>query len=266
MVATALASVNIGGEHVRNESTIRRIRAVLFDLDDTLLDGASFARSIVLTCEHITERVPHLDVARLQQANATAFQQYWPEIARAWTHGYVSGRDVTLETWRRTLEECGCDDDDLVQFALETHERLAMESYKLYDDALGVLTALREANIRLGLVTNGAPDTQRSKLQALGIEPYFDAIVVSGELGMAKPDPRVFEAALEQLDVEAGTACHVGDNLHTDVAGANAAGLLSFWINRHGLRRNTSDPEPWAEIATLSDLRAVLKLDARRTG
>lgn len=244
----------------------RPIEAVLFDLDDTLLDAASFLRSIVLTCERIAERAPHLDAKHLQEANAAAFQEYWPQIARAWTHGIVSGREVTTETWRRTLQACGCADEELVLFARETHDRLAMESYRLYDDARGVLSTLQQANIRLGLVTNGAPDTQRSKLQALGIEPYFDAIVVSGELGMAKPDPRVFEAALEQLDVEAGTACHVGDNLHTDVAGANAAGLLSVWLNRYGARRKTSEPEPWAEITTLSDLRAVLQLDARRTG
>lgn len=233
---------------------MKDIKAVLFDLDDTLLDGESFARSIVQTCERIAQRMPGLDANRLWKANAAVFQDYWPQIAHQWTHGLLTGRDVTLETWRRTLLSCDCDDEELVQFAYETHDRLGLESYELYDDAERVLSSLREADIRLGLVTNGAPDTQRVKLQALGIEPLFAAVVVSGELGIAKPDPRVFEAALAQLDVDPAAACHVGDNLTTDVAGANAAGLVSVWINRHGARCKPGDPMPDVEITSLSRL------------
>lgn len=117
-----------------------------------------------------------------------------------------------------------------------------------------MLSSLQKANIRLGLITNGASDTQRLKLKALGIEPYFTTVVVSGELGMAKPDPRVFASALKQLELEPAAACHVGDNLTTDVAGANAAGLVSVWINRHGVRRKTDDPEPDVELTILSGL------------
>lgn len=236
------------------EHVMKPIVAVLFDLDDTLLDRQSFARSIVRTCERIAERVPELDANRLRRANAAVFQEYWPQIAKPWTDGVLSGRDVTRETWRRTLLACGCDDEELVQFAWQTHDRLALESYLLYDDAQSMLASLQEANIRLGPVTNGAPDTQRVKLQVLGIEPLFRAIIVSGELGIAKPAPRVFEAALAQLEVEPAAACHVGDNLTADVAGANAAGLASVWINRHGARRKAGDPEPDVEITTLSCL------------
>lgn len=233
---------------------LKNIEVVLFDLDDTLLDGESFVRSIVRTCERIAERVPDLDAKRLREANAAVFQDYWPQIAEPWTHGILSGRDVTRETWRRTLLACACADEELVQFAWQTHDQLATESYKLYDDAERVLRFLQESNIRLGLVTNGAPDTQRVKIQALGIEPYFGSVVISGELGIAKPDRRVFEAALAQLEVEPAAACHVGDNLATDVAGANAAGLVSIWMNRHGTRRKASDPKPDVEMTTLAGL------------
>src|SRR5690606_10059742 len=145
-------------------------------------------------------------------------------------------------------------------------DRLAFESYRLYDDVLCLLSSLKDADIRLGLVTNGASDTQRGKLQALGIEPYFTAVVVSGEMGIAKPDPRVFASALAQLGVEPAAACHVGDNLTTDVAGANAAGMVSVWLNRRGVHRRASDPEPDLEIASLSALPDVLQLAAGRSG
>lgn len=90
----------------------------------------------------------------------------------------------------RTLRACDCADERIVQFAFQIHDRLARESYRLFDDAPAVLAALRQAHIPLGLVTNGAPDAQRDKLRVLGIENMFAVIVVSGEVGVAKPDPR----------------------------------------------------------------------------
>src|SRR5690625_4166387 len=217
-------------------------RAVLFDLDDTLLDGNSFAQSIVRTCEQLAGAVPGLDAARIVEANAAAFAEYWPEISTKWATGILSGEDVTRETWRRTLRACGCVDEGIVQLAFEIHDRLARESYRLFDDAPAVLAALRQAHIPLGLVTNGAPDTQRDKLRALGIENVFAVTVVSGEVGVAKPDPRVFAHAFDGLKIGGEGVWHVGDNLSADIAGANAAGITSVWINRHGVSLKEDDP------------------------
>jgi len=79
-------------------------------------------------------------------------------------------------------------------------------------------------------------------------------VVISGEVGVAKPDSLVFELALAETVVEPGDVWHIGDNLQTDVAGANAAGLRSIWLNRTQQPRSASQPAPNAEVASLSEL------------
>ena len=169
------------------------------------------------------------------------------------------GAGVGGEAWRRTLAACGVLDDALVDFAAETHSRLAREAHRLFDDVRPVIDAARDRGIALALVTNGATDTQREKLDALGIERWFDVIVVSGEIGVAKPDITPFRVALDAIGVAAADAWHVGDGLHTDVAWANAAGLTSVWLNRNGRVRSDADPVPDVEVRSLRELIGVLE-------
>ena len=84
---------------------------------------------------------------------------------------------------------------------------------------------LRRRGIGLGLVANGSAQGQRAKIERFGLEALFDSIVVEGELGVGKPDPRVFLHALEQLGVAAGDAWMVGDNLQRDIGGTLGVGI-----------------------------------------
>lgn len=236
-------------------------QALFLDLDRTLLDGSRFQESIVATCEKIAARRPDLAADRLLEANGEVFRDYWPQVEKDWTLGHLDGASFMLETWRRTLRACGSDDDALARFATQTHLQLGRETYRLYDDARALLSSLQRARMPLALITNGASDTQRDKLRSLGIEDRFDAVVISGDVGIAKPDPSLFELALDKLAVRREHAWHVGDNLATDVAGAQAAGLTAVWLNRRGLSRSAGDPEPDFEIRSLSDLLALLPLN-----
>jgi FMN phosphatase YigB (HAD superfamily) len=120
------------------------------------------------------------------------------------------------------------------------------------------LLAAKRARVPLALITNGASDTQRGKLRVLGMEHWFEAVVISGEVGIAKPNASVFDLALLQLVVERENVWHVGDSLTTDVAGAKAAGLTAVWINRSGRVREEGDPEPDLEVRSLSNLTRFL--------
>ena len=82
--------------------------------------------------------------------------------------------------------------------------------------------------------------------------------MISGEVGLAKPDSRIFEVALEALAVERDAVWHVGDSLASDVTGARATGLTAVWLNRGGLSRAENEPEPDIEIRSLSDLVPLL--------
>ncbi|MCZ7570369.1 MAG: HAD family hydrolase [Ardenticatenaceae bacterium] len=237
---------------------MKPVQALFFDLDETLLDGSCFQESIVRTCGKIAASQPGLDAARLVEANRKVWRGYWPEIKDKWMLGALDGASVSLQAWRLTLRACGCNDESIARLALQTHSQLGREAHRLFDDARELFTSLRRARIPLALITNGASDTQRDKLRALDIEHWFDVVVISGEVGIAKPDAAAFGLALNKLPVERENVWHVGDSLTTDVAGAKAAGLTAVWLNRGGLPRREGDPEPDVEIRSLSNLMALL--------
>lgn len=237
---------------------MKPVRALFFDLDETLLDNGGVQESIVRTCREIATRHPGLEAARLVEANGRAWQDYWPTVEDDWTLGTLDGASMRLEVWRLTLRACGCDDESIAQLALQTHIQHGREALRLFSDVPALFAALRRASVPRALITNGAADSQREKLRVLGIEDWFDAVVISGEIGIAKPDTSVFERALDQLAVEPENAWHVGDTLGTDVAGAKAAGLTAVWLNRGGRVRGEGEPEPDVEIRSLSTLRASL--------
>jgi len=109
----------------------------------------------------------------------------------------------------------------------------------------------------LGLITNGASCLQREKLTTAGLDEYFDVVVVSAEFGVGKPDPSIFEHALDRLGSDREQAVMIGDSLTRDVNGAIATGLQGVWVNRSGQPRPTDRPD-LIEVTTLSDLPAAL--------
>lgn len=92
------------------------------------------------------------------------------------------------------------------------------------------------------------------------MERRFSAVAISGELGVAKPDPEIFRYALDRLGISPENAWHVGDSLRLDVAGAKAAQLTAVWLNRNGLERQAADPEPDFEISSLTELFEILAI------
>ena len=231
-------------------------RVIFLDLDGTLLDDSTHQEVLVRTCEEVAATEPGLDGTQLAEANKRVWESFWPQVGNDFMLGAIDGVSVSLEAWRRTLQACGCRDESVAQYAARALGRLGRETYRLFDDALELLTAAKKAHVPLALITNGASDTQRDKIRALCIEGWFDSIVISGEVGVAKPDPRIFELALDRLAAKKEATWHVGDSLASDVAGAKAAGLTSIWLNRTGIIRTESDAEPDIEIRSLSDLFA----------
>ncbi len=97
------------------------------------------------------------------------------------------------------------------------------------------------AAVPVVLVTNGPPDIQRLKIEQTGVAPYLTAVVISGELGIGKPDPAIFAHALELVDTSPAHAVMVGDSWERDVTGALSAGMRAVWIS-HGRAAPSSDP------------------------
>jgi putative hydrolase of the HAD superfamily len=129
-----------------------------------------------------------------------------------------------------------------------------MEHCALFDDALPCLQRLRDRGLLLGLITNNESVHQRAKITAVGLDGLFDVVVISGEFGVAKPDPRIFAHACELLGVRPEEALHVGDNLTADARGAMAAGMRAVWLDR--LRGDR--PADLEVIGGLAEVHALL--------
>jgi HAD superfamily hydrolase (TIGR01549 family) len=234
-------------------------KALLLDLDGTLLDGGYLDEAAIKTCDYIVAAHPGLDRDTVLAANAATFANYWPEIEDEWTLGRLTGAEVSLEVWRRTLRVCHVDDRALAESADEAFREYARAGHCLYPDAQEFLAAVH-GRFPLAVITNGATDSQPEKLRCTGIESIFDAVIISGEQGIAKPDPRIFQLALDTLGVEPTEAWHIGDNLAADVAGAHAACVTAVWLNRTGRARRPEEAEPDVEIASLTELIEQLGL------
>jgi len=237
---------------------MKPVKALFFDLDGTLLDGSGNREAILRTCGKIAAAQHGLDAIRLLEANGEVWQAYWPEVEDRWTLGVLDGATVSLEAWSRTLRACGCDDDCLARLARDTHWQHKRETIRLFDDVQELFTLLLRTRRSLALITNGASDTQRDALRVLGIEQQFGAVVISGEVGIAKPDASVFGIAIDKLGVKPENVWHVGDSLGTDVAGAKAASLTAVWLNRRRLPWKEGYPKPDYEIRSLTELAGLL--------
>ena len=127
-------------------------------------------------------------------------------------------------------------------------------SFTLFDDVLPTLKPLTERNLTLGLLTNLDRD-MKPICDELGLEPYINLIVTSGEAGADKPNPPVFLAALERAGVEAAEAVHVGDQYKVDIIGAKGVGINPILIDRHDLYPEVND---CPRINTLTKLMEYL--------
>jgi putative hydrolase of the HAD superfamily len=224
---------------------VPRPRLVLFDLDRTIadFDGARLARTLYAFEPHFDDR------SILDRAVADALA-YPLDVSEGANH------------FEQVLASHGISEPALVQ---EARRRFLDDRYRglrLFDESLEVIASVSTIAV-VGLVTNGPTAIQRPKIDLLEIEQLFAVVVVSEEVGVWKPDPGIFEIALEQTGVEASEAIYVGDSAEHDVPGAHAAGLRAVWVNRLGIDWPGARP-PDAEVRNLRQLLPLLGLGGAR--
>lgn len=204
-----------------------RTRAVLFDAGGTLLT------------ERRSRDALYLDVLRPLGARAdeATLAMLKDRVEREMADGAL--RPYT-EPWfrefvRRLLDALEIDAEaEAVRASIaDTFTRPA--TYRVFDDVAPTLAALRARGLRLAVVSNWSPFLPEL-LGGLGLLRYFETLAVSAIEGFTKPDPRLFAVALDRLDVPADRAVHVGDHPDRDVAGARAAGVRAFLLDRAATR------------------------------
>jgi len=229
-------------------------RVVLLDLDDTLLHFTAGQPDFWRLA--LTRWLPsHEDHASLLAAIESASKEFWGDRERAFW-----GRQNMIEARRRVARAALVGAGVELALSETIADDMTEQKEAQMRPIAGAIEALRQLRARghqLGLLTNGCSKFQRRKLARFQLEPFFDLILIEGELGYGKPDARVFRAALSHFQSEPGAACMIGDNLDADISGAQALGISGVWFDAHGsgLRDSGHRPErvirSWAELMAL---------------
>lgn len=228
------------------------IDLVFFDVGDTLVrPHPSFHELFSERCILKGRMVEPAAVEQMQMGIAPHLVELAEETGiSAPSLSAADSRTFWTHLYHRLLAELGIEDEGLVEDLYATFSSSA--SYRLFDDALPALEALRSAGYRLGVISN-FEGWLAEMLIELEVGHLFDVTVISGVEGMEKPDPRIFELALERAGIEAGAAAHVGDSPTMDLEPAEAAGMKAILIDRRGRY-----PDRGPRISTLSELPAAL--------
>lgn len=207
--------------------------AILIDLDDTILDDSGTVEGCWAdACAEAGLRIPSIDVETLRVEIRKAGIAWWSDASRH-QRGRLDLRAASREIVRGVFEQMRYD-VELATSVANHYRDLRDERTTLLPGALETLDWLRSNGVKLGLMTNGGASSQRPKIEKFGLEPYFQHILIEGEFGCGKPDPRVFATLLEALRVTTDETWAVGDNIEADVFGAMDAGIRGIWIDASG--------------------------------
>jgi putative hydrolase of the HAD superfamily len=238
------------------------LSAVLFDLDDTLHDDtATYRRAAELVAREVGDELG-IDAGALFAAYVKQADAFWINLAPE----HLSTKLVGLRArmWLAALRDVGVDDQALAERCGASYNRYRKEHLKLWPGAMELLVTLRERGLKLGLVTNGFAETHREKLVLLNLEDAFDEVFIADEVGMIKPDPRLFRLACERLDATPETSAMVGDRYERDIRGAHDVGLYTVWLNVRDETVPAGGPLPDAIVATIAEVEAALPLPSLR--
>nr|BFD82489.1 HAD family hydrolase [Streptomyces sp. Xyl84] len=233
------------------------IRAVVWDVDDTLFDYTSADRAGMHA---------HLAAEGLLAGYGSAEEALvrWREITdRQWAR-FAAG-EVDFVTQRRDRTRVFLDLDLTDAEADAWFDRYLAHyeaAWTLFPDVLPVLDALA-ASHRHAVLSNSSLVVQDRKLRVLGVRDRFEAVLCAAELGVSKPEAGAFLAACDALRLPPHEVAYVGDHPEIDGRGAAEAGLLSVWIDRGGARVTLDPPAGPRRIASLSELPALLGADTR---
>jgi len=196
------------------------LKAVLFDMDDTLYPESDFVKSgfRAVSCY-------------LRSKYGLAEDWLLDEMLR------ILQRDGRGKVFDTLLENLGLYSDDHIKLLVYIYRSHRPTIYP-FRDVLPIVDNLKKDGLRLGIVTDGMGSVQRNKIAALGMESLFDVIVCTDELGREywKPSVVAFKIALELLQVSATQAAYVGDNVHKDFVGPNSIGMLTIQVRKQDVQ------------------------------
>ena len=215
-------------------------KAILFDLDGTLWDRTAAVRAL------LAEQHEHFQASL---SPVILSPEYVSQIMALEANGSADKFSVYV-----TFGEQHGLSESLIHSLHSDFWRRMGQCFQPFPEVVATLRRLRDAGVKVGIITNGTVHIQDAKINALGVRELLDVVVVSEREGVRKPEIEIFKRALDRLGVAASDAWFVGDNPDVDVAGAAAAGLRSFW-------RECDDwPPPTVPCERIQSLDGLLPL------
>lgn len=223
-----------------------KIGGVVFDLDHTLFDRYATLRAVApefcrMLTPYIAKGLSAEKAARLLCEGDSRYIYYgWRRVFAFLCDNGMFDTQPTYEEYKSTL--------------LSLFSRFAVP----YPFTYTALEKVKKRGLKTGLITNGSKEIQASKLKLLGLERYFDAIILCGELGVQKPDPLPFSEMARMLGVEADTLLYVGDNPICDVDGSRRAGYIPVQVMTAECVLPDAEPAKY-RIASVDELDGLIE-------
>ncbi|MCL2771920.1 MAG: HAD family hydrolase [Oscillospiraceae bacterium] len=225
---------------------MNKIEAVMFDLDETLLDRE---KAVGIMFDVIIDKFyKNTDITKKQYNNMLCeFKKYdnrgygdktvvMDSLFNEFTPSFMISKTEFLDFWDRTFHKCFSRDEERINTVIKLQEY-----------------------VKTAIITNGSVKSQSGKIEYTNLDKLFEVIIVSDEVGIKKPDPKIFELALSKIDVLPENALFVGDDLKNDIYGCQNAGMLGIWYNPYNFKNDT-DIKPFAEIHSFTELLSYINL------
>ncbi len=233
-------------------------RAILFDLDDTILASGQRLPVLHEVAQLFAAELAPLDPVQVADHLEAGFAEYWSDPVR-----HKAGRFALAESRRHIVRQglAGLGGPDLAaslgdRFA-DRFTQVREQLTDLFPAARETIETLKERGVLLALVTNGAAAVQRAKIERFALAALFDHIQVEGEHGFGKPEDRAYLHAMEALGVAPAETWMVGDHLEWEVAAPQRLGIYAVWCDAFGRGLPADSPiRPDRTIRSLADLLA----------
>jgi HAD superfamily hydrolase (TIGR01549 family) len=235
-----------------------QVDAVLFDLFDTLLvlepGEVCYERWLLKLHESLVKSRIDVTFEDFSRAYFEVRDNYYSESRQSLEEPHFKVRVA------QTLKKLGFNLDvsnPILSRATEAFAEEFMRSASIEDGTISVLQKLRRRH-KLGLISNfSIPECGRELLNRFGLSKFFDLIVISGEINLRKPSPKIFEEALDALNVHPSKAAFIGDMLDLDIAGPKKVGMKTILIERRSMQ-GCSEVKPDKIIKSLTELLSVI--------
>lgn len=204
---------------------------VLFDLDDTLVDHSRASRMALDYLRNIRPELSSLDSDDLVRLWNLNFDHGWKKVL----FGEISilenrANKIQFVFSTLGLEISGGEAMDMA----ESYGSEYLRQCTVIPGTFDLLRRLRDRNVRIGVITNNIQEMKYHKVDRLGLLPYIDSITLSSEYRMMKPDPEIFNIALNNLGGNTINTLMLGDSFEHDIIGAHRVGMKHIWFNRFG--------------------------------